>query len=165
MTELAKLQTFTNTLAQAKTGPAAMQALSDLATDLVGAKLLTVTTLDMQAGLARRAYSNQPNAYPVSGTKPIVQDDWFASVHDHKQIFVANTLDEIAAVFPDHDVIGGLGCASVINIPIFLAGDLAATLNLLHEEGYYTPARVDRARDMLILPAMAALLGWQQLPR
>lgn len=165
MSDAASLQNFNMSLSAATTGPEAMQALSSLAIELVGAKLVTVTVLDMDARLARRAYSNQPQSYAVSGTKPIVQNSWFEIVHNQKRIFVANTLNEIVRVFPDYEQIRDLGCESVINIPLFLKGQLAATLNLLHEQGHYSPARVTAAGEQLTLPAMAALLCWYHSER
>ena len=43
----------------------------------LGTRLFTVTTQDLPAGLARRAYSSMPDAYPVSGTKPLTRDGWY----------------------------------------------------------------------------------------
>ena len=80
--------------------------------------------------------------YPVSGTKPIHKDRWFAIVHDEKRSFVANTIADIATVFPDYELIKSLGCGAVINLPVVLRGQLAATINLLDAERAYTPERV-----------------------
>ena len=132
-------------------------ALCDLTRASVGAKLFTLTTIDTDAGLARRAYSSDPVSYPVSGTKPIQRTDWFASVHDRHETFVANTLDEIAEVFPDHALIGRLGCQSVVNLPVPVAGKVAATVNILHEEHYFTDDRVERIERELRLPALVSV--------
>jgi hypothetical protein len=107
----------------------------------------------MPAGLARRAYSNRPVEYAVSGTKPIHRDAWFDIVQGEKRSFVANTIEEITKVFPDHALIGSLGCGSVANVPVVLEGDLVATINLLHSAGIYTPERVARAEAELAIPA------------
>ena len=109
--------------------------------------------VDMPAGLARRAYSNHPAEYPVSGTKPIHRDAWFDIVHGQKRSFVANSIEDIAKVFPDHAAIAELGCGSVINLPVVLEGDLVATINLLDAAGFYTPERVARAETQLAIPA------------
>ncbi len=109
--------------------------------------------VDMFAGLARRAYSNHPAEYAVTGTKPIHRDAWFDIVHGEKRSFVANTIEEIAKVFPDHALIGSLGCGSVVNMPVVLEGDLVATINLLHSAGFYTPECVARAKAELAMPA------------
>ncbi len=151
------LRRFEQALSAAVTEAQAFDALCLLTRETVGAKLFTVMTADMRAMLARRAYTDDPVNYPTSGTKPIQIDRWFEQVHGRHESFVANTLADIATVFPDADLIGRLGCGSVINLPIILGGDLVATVNMLHAEGYYTPERVALAQDVLVLPAMAAM--------
>ncbi len=154
----AALARFIDALEAATNHPAAFAALAALVADTVGPRLFTVMTLDWQAGLARRAFSNQPDAYPVSGDKPVVRNAWFETIHDRGETFVANTIGEIAQVFPDADTIAGLGCASVANLPIRLRGATVGTLNLLDAEGFFDAATVARCEALLRLPAMAA---WQ----
>ena len=151
------LQAFERAFAQAKTTEAGFEALCALTQATVGAKLFTVMTADMQAMLARRAYSSDPENYPTSGTKQITLDGWFEQVHGRHATFVANTLDDIASVFPDAELIGRLGCGAVVNLPIILQGDMVATVNILHEEGYFTPERVSQIEAQLTLPAMAVM--------
>jgi hypothetical protein len=148
---------FDAELAAATTAEEAYGALHRLADALVGARLFTVMTVDMGAGLARRAYSSDPVSYPATGTKPIEMNAWFEVVHGRHEMFVANTLAEIVKVFPDHQLIGSLGCGSVVNLPVLRAGHLVATVNLLEAEGHYTPERVERIGTELTLPAMAVL--------
>ena len=156
---------FDAALAAAATPEAAFAALRRLADALVGARLFTVMTVDMRAGLARRAYTSDPASYPATGTKPVRHDAWFEVVHGRHETFVANTLADIARVFPDHDLIGALGCASVVNLPVLRAGALVATVNLLDVEGHYTPERVERIEAGLTLPSMAVLLTVAALGR
>lgn len=151
------LRRFERALSEAVTEMQAFDALSVLTKETVGAKLFTVMTADMQAMLARRAYTDDAVNYPTSGTKPIQMDRWFEQVHGRHESFVANTLAEIDTVFPDAELIGRLGCGSVINLPVILGGTMVATVNMLHREGYYTPARVAQVHDILTLPAMTAM--------
>jgi hypothetical protein len=144
---------FVAAVSEAKASTPAWKALEDLAQSVVGHKLFTVMTVDMRAGLARRAYSNHPAEYPVSGTKPIQQNRWFDIVHGERRTFVANSMEEIAEVFPDHELIASLGCNSVLNLPVVLEGDLVATINLLDGAGHYPPARVTKAEVALAIPA------------
>jgi len=148
---------FAEDLAAAKTDEAAFGALFRLSDTLIPVRLWTVMTVDLDAGLARRAYTNMPDAYPASGTKPIVHNAWFDIVHGQHKSFVANTLPEIAAVFPDHELIGSLGCGSVLNLPVLLEGELLGTVNLLDAEGHFTPERVGQCHDVLAEPALAAM--------
>lgn len=148
---------FTEDLALADTEAAVFTALYRLSDALIPVRLWTVMTVDLEAGIARRAFSNIPEAYPTSGTKPITPNAWFDLVHGQRQTFVANTLDDIAAVFPDHALIGSLGCGSVMNLPIFDDGALLATVNLLDAEGHFTDARVAQYTATLEAPALAAV--------
>ncbi len=92
-----------------------------LVREVIGARLFTVMLSDMKAGLARRAYTSDPENYPASGTKPTHRNEWFDIVHGERRAFVANTIDDIAKVFPDHELIKSLGCESVINLPVYTA--------------------------------------------
>ncbi|MGR3464498.1 GAF domain-containing protein [Limimaricola sp.] len=149
---------FRTALGAARAPGDAYAALQALAEALIGARLFTVMTVDMGAMLARRAYTSHPVDYPASGTKPIEMNHWFEIVHGRHQSFVANRLDEIDRVFPDAALIGRLGCASVMNLPVMIGGELAATVNMLDAEAHFTPHRVALAEAELSLPAMAALM-------
>ena len=149
---------FDQDLADATTADAAWSALQKLCEATVGCKLFTVMTVDNVAGLARRAFSNQPKAYPASGTKPIHRNRWFIIVHDEKRSFVANTLTEIATVFPDHELIGALGLGSVLNLPVVQQGEVVATINLLDVAEHYTPLRVATAESQITEPALKTYL-------
>lgn len=135
---------------------AAYDALCALTRDVVGVKLFTIMTRDADGG-ASRVYSNMPDAYPVSGTKPANETDWSRHVIGEKKTFVANDIDGIRAVFDDHALIRSLGCESVINVPIVIGGEVAGTINCLHEAGFYTPERV-AAAEALKLPGLVCLL-------
>ena len=155
---------FAANLDAATTQNEAYGALYQLSTALVPVRLWTVMSVDHQAGLARRAYTNMPEAYPASGTKPMVHNAWSALVRDQHKCFIANTLSEIAEVFPDHEMIGSLGCGSVLNLPIVDAGQLIGTVNLLDVEGHFTAARVAECQDVLTAPAREAMMRARTLP-
>lgn len=154
----APLATFSREIGHATTADSVWRNLQTLCAGSIGCRLFTVMTVDMQAGLARRAFTNDAAHYPVSGTKPITRNRWFDIVHGEKRSFVANTLADIATVFPDHELIGSLGLGSVLNLPVLIAGELMATINMLDAEGHYTPDRVAAAERHLTLPAMLACL-------
>lgn len=113
----------------------------------LGTILFTVTSLDPAAGVSRRAYSSHPQDYPVEGTKPLTHDAWYDHCIARAQPFVANTPDGFRAHFFDHALITSLGLGSACNLP--LAADsgpqadvVTATVNLLAEEGHFTPERL-----------------------
>lgn len=114
-----------------------------------GAKLFTVSALDHAAGVSRRAYTSDPAAYPVTGTKPMTPDAWSAQVLDRGETFVANTTAEFARYFPDHSLINTLGCQSAVNIPVFDGGQAVGTVNLLDVENHFPADRVERLKAMV----------------
>lgn len=114
-------------------------------------------TYDGKRGSAQRVYSNMPEAYPVSGTKPANRTRWSEEVLENRRIFVANNIGAIAEVFDDHALIRSLGCESVINVPVGIDGAVVGTINCLHEAGFYTPDKI-AAAEALKLPAAACFL-------
>lgn len=150
---------FATALSAARTEHEAFAALHAYSQSVLPVRLWTVMTVDHDAGLARRAYTSHPDAYPTSGTKPIPENDWFAVVNERHAPFVANTLSEIAEVFPDHATIGALGCGAVVNLPVVVGGRLAATVNLLDGDGAFPDARVAMLQEALALPALTAVLA------
>ena len=88
---------FTKAVAEDGDQPeAAFAALWQLTRDVVGVKLFTVMTHDGKKGVASRIFSNMPDAYPVSGTKPANVTDWSRQVIEKKQTFVANDIEGIS---------------------------------------------------------------------
>lgn len=156
--EMPDYDNFVAALALEKGQPAvAFAALEALTRTIVGVKLFTIMTSDTKEKLAERVYSNMPQVYPVSGTKPYNETHWSEIALRQKRTFVANTIEEIAEVFDDHALIRSLGCESVINVPVTVEGEVIGTLNCLHERNFYTPERV-KAAEALKLPGAAALL-------
>ena len=149
---------FDADIAETKGADAAFSALQALVQATVGAKLFTYMSVDMEAEVARRAYTSDPKSYPTSGTKPIRYDSWFDIVHKERRYFVANTIIDIAKVFSDHELIDSLGCQSVVNMPVVLGGELVGTVNMLDVEGYYTPERVQVIREVVAVPAKLAAM-------
>ena len=151
------MTTKTRAPAGPETRRSIFQNLEALVQETIGVRLFTLMVLDREHGLARRCYSNMPKAYPETGGKPISKDVWTETVIDRREPFVANTIEEIAATFADHELIRSLGCESCVNIPLSDGDQVIGTLNCLHEAGHYTPDRVRRAWE-LAKPGAAALL-------
>lgn len=154
----AAVAAFDRAIATMADPDAAWQALRVLSETLIGARLFTVLTVDWAHERAGRVFTSHPEAYPVAGTKPIRYDAWFDVVHKQRQAYVANTIEEMKPHFPDHETIAWLGCGSVVNLPVEVAGEMIATINLLHEEHFYTPERLARL-PFLALPAKTAYLA------
>lgn len=141
----------------AESGPSSLvfAALQDWVQQDVGAIIFSCSTFDLAAQKSRRIHTNLPDIYPVSGLKDITPNRWTRQVLDAGKAFVANSLAEIREVFPDHETIAALGCGSVVNLPVFLAGRFMGTVNVLHRPGYYSADRLD-ALHTLRAPAMLA---------
>ena len=152
-----KVKNFYHAIAKADDVQSSCDELVKLVDDTVGTKLMTLMILDEDAGLARRIYSNMPDAYPVSGTKPMEKNPWSEKVLGRRETFVANTIEAIDDVFPDAALIKSLGCESVINIPIEINGKVLGSMNILHEAGHYTNERVEIS-EHLKLPASLCFL-------
>lgn len=150
---------ITTALARADQPQAIFAAVDALVQQTIGAKLFTIMEIDHDKGVARRSYTNRPDAYPTSGEKPLHQDAWSAQVQIKRQIFVANSINEIAAVFDDFELIQSLGCESCLNLPIEVGGAVIGTLNCLHEAGHYTPERVAAAHALKQPGALALLVA------
>lgn len=155
--EMPDYRRFVDAMAKPEQPQAAFEALWKLAAETIGVKLFTLMRFDAASSVAERFFSNMPDAYPISGTKPVNTTDWARQVLREQQTFVANDIKGIAQVFYDHELIQSLGCASVVNVPVVIGGQVAGTINCLHEEGFYTQAKVEAA-ETLKLPGAACFL-------
>ena len=133
---------------------AALHALADA---LIGARLFTLTAIEMPLMQVRRVYSSHPEVYPVLGTKPIVLDDWFEAMRTERRITAINTAAGMEGQFPDLDLIRSLGCNASLSVPIMVGNELIGTINALDAEGRYGPEAITRAADLFV-PATAVFL-------
>jgi hypothetical protein len=138
---------------------ATFAALEAITKATVGTTLFTATTHDVVAMRSTRVYSGNEAAYPTGGWKPLKPNLWTKTVLDGQRTFSALTIEEIAVVFPDFELIRSLGCESAMNLPVIVAGKVIGTLNLLAAKGYYTPARVEQAQELVPFVAVAFLLA------
>lgn len=150
---------FLPALADTDQPKAIFGALARIVADAVGTKLFTVLTYDRKAGFSTRVYSDDETAYPTGGHKKMRQTRFSQIVMEEQKPFSALTIEEIAEVFLDHELIRSLGCESCCNIPLVIEGEVIGTLNLLDEKGYYTPERVEKAMQLRPYAAVALLLS------
>ncbi len=141
-------------------GDNAFAALHALAEDSVGVRLFSVTMIDHRAGEARRVYTSDPENYPLSGTKPLVLNG-FLSRMLAGQTYWAASPEAMQDDFPDLETIRRLGCGSVVNLPVMLAGALRATVNLLDAPGHFDAITAEWTAAVLSLPAKAAVLAYR----
>lgn len=135
-------------MSQALAAPAqpepGLRALADALSARIGYRLFTVLVLDRQAGVSRRYFSSQPDTYPPGGAKPIrVDSDFYARVVQQGTPRICNDRAACQAAFPDHELIHSLGCESAVNVPVRWNGETIASLNLLHQAGWYRQDMLD----------------------
>lgn len=135
-----------------------MEIVAQTASELLEVDFVTLSLFDQETWESERLYSTRPEHYPVSGKKPLNQTWWSDWVMTKKKTFVANSKDEIAAVFFDHSEILKLGCESIINIPIVFRGAVIGTINCLAAAQHFTPELVARS-ERLKLPGALAFLA------
>ena len=149
------MEEFLRAVSEASNQPTrSFEGLRKLAEQTVGLRLLTLLSADSRHDEASRIYSSMPDVYPVFGRKPIPEGAWFNTVIRNGQIFRAQNIREIAAVFPDHEKIASLGCGAILNIPVVAGGKLLGCINCLDVESAYGDNKMKAARN-LILPGMA----------
>jgi GAF domain-containing protein len=121
---------------------AGLLALDRALAATIGHKLFTVLVLNHAAGQKQRYYTNQPEAYPAGGHKPIEPIGEY-----HETVVLAGRprfLHDRAAIiraYPDHPLILSLGCESSVNVPVRWNGETLGGLNLLDEAGRYHEAQ------------------------
>jgi GAF domain-containing protein len=104
---------------------------------LLGPGLLTVnvdaTTPQDAAGEIHllRAWTSDPQAYPVGGRKRKLRTPWTEQLLVRGEVFIGEGEASLAAVFDDAALITSLGLRSVINVPLMSAGRPRATFNVL----------------------------------
>ena len=84
---------------------------------------------------------------------------WSRAVIDERKTFVANSIEAIAEVFPDHELIRSLGCESVVNLPVVFADAVIGTVNCLDARGYYAPECVAKVEGLAPFAPMALIVA------
>lgn len=157
--------TFPAVLSQPQDQPTqSFAALHELALATVGARLFTAIRWDLDAGKCQRAFTSMAGDFPPDTERDIGWTDWSRLVLLGQQTYVANDYQGLSWAFSNADDIRSVGCESVLNLPVIAAGKVIGTVNLLHEAGYYTPARVTAA-SALIMPALSCFLLQRDLSR
>jgi len=145
-------------VAEARTPKPVFEALRDIVNAHVGNRLMTAQLFEVAKGRQRRIYSENEAVYPVGGFKPIQGGRWTETIIGRHEIFSSLSIEDMAEVFFDWKLIQSLGCESIMNLPVVVAGEVIGTLNLLNEAGYYTAEKVAAARALLPFATMAFLV-------
>jgi hypothetical protein len=139
---------------------AAFDALRALTEATVGVKLFTVMTFDPRTRMARASIPTCPTPIPYPAPSPPTRPTGRGCPAGEEDLR-GQRHRGIAKVFDDHELIRSLGCESVMNVPIIVAGEVIGTINCLHEAGHYTPEKI-QAAEALKLPGALCLLLQQR---
>ncbi|MCQ0970413.1 GAF domain-containing protein [Paracoccus sp. TK19116] len=150
---------FMKDIAAGGTDPGQMMtALDRLIQQVVGMKMCTLIRVDEDNASGMRIHSTEPVKFPISTPKDMQGRAWRSKIVVSQEHLVANSYDEIAAIFGDAEKLREVGCESCLCLPIVVKNKLLGTLNILHEEGYFTPERV-AAAESLTMPAAIILMA------
>lgn len=98
-------------------------------------KLFTILAYDAHAALLTRVYSTREDINPIGGRKRVnAESPWTRRVLREGAVLLAS---DLRAMFADYEVLWGIGCRCVLNVPVRFDNVTLGTLNLLHEEGKY----------------------------
>jgi len=156
-----QLQTVVQACAEPGQPAPLFAALDRALATMVGHKLFTLMILDHGTGEAERVYTNEPEAYPVSGRKQMAETPWFRQVIIGRAHYLGPTRDDIRWAFFDHELIERLGCRSAINVLVIHDDQIIGTANLLHQEHHYSADDIDDCLPFaqLLVPAFQALIA------
>ncbi|MEM5296734.1 GAF domain-containing protein [Burkholderia sp. JPY481] len=114
------------------------RAVHAVAAKAIGLSLITIMSYDARRHEVERVYTNMPDVYPLGGRKRKQGTAWARQILQELKPFRAATSQGIREAFDDHAVMTGMGLGSILNIPIAYDGVCIGTMNLTHEEGWYT---------------------------
>jgi len=149
-------------LAQAPRAEDAFACVAAAAHASIGHRLFTVMRFDAAAMTVERLYSSNPGAYPPGGRKAKRDTWWGRHVLEQGQPYIGRSAGDIRAHFGDHELIAGLGLASILTLPVRVCGRTLGTMNLLHVAGHYDEAHVGPGRVLAALLAGPLLLAAPQ---
>ena len=127
-----------------------------------GARLVTISTTEVDENRMTRVYSTDPASYPVGGVgEPLREGDddpWYDRVVVQQQPWVSFDVEDLRANFADHELIASLGCGAIINVPVIHDGATIGSINLLDAEGRYDHSSVDAAIELAarIVPVLVS---------
>jgi GAF domain-containing protein len=129
----------TDVLANGPDERALYETIEAALAELAGFRLLTILRATPAGDGLERRHSSNPSAYPAQGVKAVAGDAWLAHLLVSTTPQLSPDADAVRRRFVDADAIFGLGCESVLNLPVRFRGRNLGTLNLLHRAHWYGP--------------------------
>ena len=98
-----------------------------------------------------RVYTSKPREYPLQGKKDVIRNFWQVQVLEKGNVYIGYNSQDIKNSFSDFDLIEKLGCSSVMIIPVKSGNNIKGSVNLLHEESWYSDNDVKIAKKLVSL--------------
>ena len=124
-------------------------SLDNILNDFIGHKLFTILKFDKINSKLERIYTSNPREYPLQGKKNVIRNFWQVQVLEKGIAYIGYNSQDIKNSFSDFDLIKKLGCSSVLIIPVKSGGNIKGSVNLLHEESWYSNNHVEIAQSLV----------------
>ena len=126
-------------------------SLDNILNDFIGHKLFTILKFDKINSKLERIYSSNPKDYPLQGKKDVIRNFWQVQVLEKGNVCIGYNSQDIKNSFSDFDLIEKLGCSSVLIIPVKSEDNIKGSVNLLHEDSWYSDNDVKGAQKIVQL--------------
>ena len=113
-------------------------SLDNILNDFIGHKLFTILKFDKINSKLERIYTSNPREYPLKGKKDVIRNFWQVQVLEMGVVYIGYNSQDIKNSFADFDLIEKLGCRSFMIIPVKSGDNIMGSVNLLHEESWYS---------------------------
>ena len=124
-------------------------SLDNILNDFIGHKLFTILKFDKINSKLERIYTSNPREYSLQGKKDVIRNFWQVQVLEIGVVNIGYNSQDIKNSFSDFDLIKKLGCSSVLIIPVKSRGNIKGSVNLLHEESWYSNNHVKIAQSLV----------------
>jgi len=113
-------------------------SLDNILNDFIGHKLFTILKFDKINSKLERIYTSNPREYSLQGKKDVIRNFWQVQVLEIGVVNIGYNSQDIKNSFADFDLIEKLGCRSFMIIPLKSGDNFMGSVNLLHEESWYS---------------------------
>lgn len=134
---LERLAQAAHALGLAEGAEAQWSVISRLTESVFGYSLLTGLAYLKEQRLMRRIFSTDEAVSPLGGFKTTGKGPWSARVLDQGLPYIGSNETDIRSVFSEAELLIERGLHSVLNLPIWCAGSVIGSLNLLHHRHAY----------------------------
>ena len=126
-------------------------SLDNILNDFIGHKLFTILKFDKINSKLERIFTSNPEDYPLQGKKDVIRNFWQVQVLEMGVVYIGYNSQDIKNSFADFDLIEKLGCRSFMIIPVKSGDNIMGSVNLLHEESWYSDNDVKIAQNLVSL--------------